>query len=418
VFNFLFQINHHIAWRFIFSAILFSPFILIVIAQRGKFSPRLRSFLLGVCFFGLLLPYQRSAIYSFDALYLFLRHIAEAGLQIPTLTGDELPYDIFQLISVVWLIGFLTFSLIRILDYRKTIRMFREGKLQTSAAYFHRFRSRIYLPPHFSSTFTPEEQEMILAHERQHIAQHDPLLYRLLVILECVCWFNPLVSIAVRQFQQERELLCDERVTSRYPKCDYGLMLLKAEKEKKTAVRAATAGIVIEFGSTSERLSSIVEPVKTAGKITAAGLILLAILQLSFGFNGFRPAWRSFREYSPAIVVDELGLRELTVHHIEGPEALLGMGPVVEGLEAFVSTTKDGMTVDEEGMYRRAVSLGLSEKDYLRVEHFESMSLNMGGGSVSRMVLEFTVGDLKTKEFYLDYTKEFDFFVMLTDIFV
>jgi beta-lactamase regulating signal transducer with metallopeptidase domain len=90
-------------------------------------------------------------------------------------------------------------------------------------------------------------------------------LYRLLIVLQCACWFNPLFFIALRHFQHERELLCDERVTRSYPKHEYGILLLRVTKEKKENLRAATAGIVMDFGSISERVNALIKPTQTVG---------------------------------------------------------------------------------------------------------------------------------------------------------
>jgi beta-lactamase regulating signal transducer with metallopeptidase domain len=396
---------------------MISPLILLIIAVRGKISPRLRSHLFTACFLGLFLPFQRSAIYSSDTFFRFLRHIAQAGLKIPNLPWNGAPIDIFKAISIVWLIGFLLFYVSRNRDYQKTIKMFREGNVELCASYFHRFRSRIYLPPDFETTYTAEEQVMLLAHERQHIAQRDPLLYRLLVVLECACWFNPLVSIAVKHFQHERELLCDEQVTTSYPKYDYGLLILKA-LEMKPSVRSTTAGIVIGFGSTSERLTAILKPMRTVGKWTAVALICAAALQLSIGFIGFKPAWRSLHEFSPAILEDELKIKEVVVSEIESTETPLNEGTRIDHMSAFISATEDGFTVDEAGLYDYALSLGLTEESYLRVEHFNLLRLDIGGAILNRENLDFQVGELKTEEKSLRYTEDRDLFMIFTDLFV
>jgi hypothetical protein len=422
--NFLIQVNHHIAWRFISSSLLISPFILLIIAVRVKFSPRLRSYLLGACFLGLFLPFQRSVLYLSDELFLFIRHASKAVLQIPALTGDR-PYDFFQVISFIWLVGFIAFYVARSLDYRKTIAMIREGRLKTCASYFYRFRSKIYLPPDIEQTYSAEEREMLLAHERQHIAQHDPFICRFLVIVECACWFNPLVSVAVKHFQHERELLCDERVTRSCSKHDYGMLILKAA-ENKLAARAAIAGIVIAHGSVTERVSAMVEPVRTVGKWTAAALTGLMLILLVIGFSGFQPAYKSLSEYSPAIIEGELGLKEIAVYEMNSSEAHDKLtGEAIEGMEAFITVAENGVTVDEKGMYGHAISLGLTEDTYIQLEHIYDLRLDWGRVTFAFGHLNFPVSDLKTKDKYLDYTnKEYGLstidkiFMALTDLFI
>jgi hypothetical protein len=340
------------------------------------------------------------------------------------LSGDR-PYDFFQVISLAWFAGFLAFYIARCLDYRKTIIMLREGKVKTCASYFYRFRSRIYLPPDFEQTYSPEERELILAHERQHIRQHDPFIYRLLVLVDCACWFNPLSSVAVRHFQHERELMCDEKVVQGHSAHEYGMAVLKAA-EQKLAVRAATAGIVMEHGSMTERVGHILEPVKTVGKWTAAALTGFTAILLIIGFSGFQPAYRSLSEYSPAIIEGELGLREIAVYEMNSSEAHDKLtGEAIEGMEAFITPTKNGVTVDEKGMYDYAKSIGLTDDTYLQLDHIYHLRLDWGRVTFAFGHLNFPVGDLKTKEKYLDYTSEVyglsaidKIFMALTDIFI
>jgi beta-lactamase regulating signal transducer with metallopeptidase domain len=422
LFNILFQLNHQIAWRFIFSAILISPFILLIITIRSKMNPELRSLLWSASFLGLFLPFQRSALYFSDTLYLFIRHTAKKDLPFLPKAFYNSGYDIFELISAIWFIGFLFFFIVRMLNYRKTVLMFRKGKLQTCASYFDTFRSRIYLPPNFTSIYSQKEQEMILAHEHQHIKQHDPFIFRFLAILESVCWFNPLVSIAVTHFHHERELLCDKKVIQKFSEHEYGNLILKETVEKRTALRAATAGIVINYRSTSERLFSMVNTTKTDAKLSTAFLLLLSLTILALGFTGFKPAWRSLGSYSSAIVEEELHLRELAVYKIENLEASLGSsgayGELIEGMTEFVSVSKYGLSVDEKAMYDFAISLGLNDESCLRINHINGLHLDMGGGQTSFQHLEFKLGDLKTQEKYLDYTKDTDWFEVLTNIFI
>lgn len=411
----LFSFVHQIAWRFISSAIMIAPFILLIIAVRGKLSPGFRSRLFAMCFLGLLLPFQRSAFYLFDGLFPFVRNTSIA-LSFPQ--NGVGPYNIFELVSLVWLIGFLFFLVARAVEYRKTIKALKTKKFDACASYFYRFRSRIYLPSDFEITYTQQEQDMLLAHERQHIKQHDPLVYRLLVILECACWFNPLISIAMRHYKHERELLCDERVMRNCSKHDYGMLIVKAAREKKMTMRAGAAGIIMEFGSISERLSAIVEPMKTIGKRTAVGLICVTVLGFLVGLMGFRPAWMSLSEFS-ADAVAELGLREVVVYEIESFEAIdTIIGDHTEAAREYVILTEEGFSLDQDGLYEYALAQGLNDMSCLFVNCIDVIRPAWGSGNISSNLLGFTVESLKTKELSFGFSRNTDIYSILTDIFI
>jgi beta-lactamase regulating signal transducer with metallopeptidase domain len=412
----LFSLTHQIAWRFLASAIMITPFVLLIIAVRGKLSASLRSRLLGACFVGLLLPFQRSAFYLFDSLFPFVRK-ASMALVFPE--NGIGPYNVFELVSAIWLVGFLAFLVVRGLEYRKTIRMLRQGRLDACSTYFYRFRSHIYLPPHFKHTYTELEQEMLMAHERQHVKQHDPFLYRLLAILECACWFNPLIAVAVRHFQHERELLCDERVTRVYSKYEYGTLLVKVVKEKKTTVPAATAGIIMEFGSVYERLSAIISPMKVAHKWAAAALVCIAVLQFSFGFIGFRPAWMSLSDFSAEAVASlelvDIGVSEIASLDANNIEYVKNFDKTASG---FVRLTKDSLSIDQDGLYEYALSQGLSDKSCILISYVDSVRPAWGAGNISASHIGFEVGSLKTEELSLELTRNTDIYSVLTDIFI
>ncbi|MDE5819062.1 MAG: M56 family metallopeptidase, partial [Lachnospiraceae bacterium] len=70
------------------------------------------------------------------------------------------------------------------------------------------FRPVICLP----EGLLPFQREMVLAHENMHIRRQDNLLKLLAYVVRCVHWFNPLVWLAFRYFEEDMEASCDEAV--------------------------------------------------------------------------------------------------------------------------------------------------------------------------------------------------------------
>jgi TonB family protein len=89
----------------------------------------------------------------------------------------------------------------------------------------------IVLPPDFEARFTAAEQEAVLAHEAQHLARGDVAANGLLALLQCLCWFNPLVHLAARQVRFDQELACDAAVLAARPalRRPYAEALLKTQ---------------------------------------------------------------------------------------------------------------------------------------------------------------------------------------------
>lgn len=78
-------------------------------------------------------------------------------------------------------------------------------------------RPRIVLPADFDTRYDAAEQEMILCHERIHIARRDLHANAIAAVLRSLQWFNPLLHYAFVRFRRDQELACDERVVARHP---------------------------------------------------------------------------------------------------------------------------------------------------------------------------------------------------------
>ena len=94
---------------------------------------------------------------------------------------------------------------------------------------------KIYLPANMESM----QLENILAHERQHIRNWDPLLKCISMFTVAAYWFHPLVWLAVSLFGKDMEMYCDECIL----------------RGKSMAQRKAYSGTLLEFASKSSGLT-------------------------------------------------------------------------------------------------------------------------------------------------------------------
>ena len=79
--------------------------------------------------------------------------------------------------------------------------------------------------------YTPQEWELIRAHERAHIARKDPRAAALTAMMQCALWCNPLVHFAAFLVRLDQELACDAAVVMRRPHARtlYARTLLKTQ---------------------------------------------------------------------------------------------------------------------------------------------------------------------------------------------
>ena len=93
------------------------------------------------------------------------------------------------------------------------------------------WRPRIVLPAAAMHRYSAAERDLMLAHERAHIARGDLVANAAVAALRCLFWFNPLVHFAARHFRHDQELACDQQVVHRHPDARraYGEAMLKAQ---------------------------------------------------------------------------------------------------------------------------------------------------------------------------------------------
>lgn len=99
------------------------------------------------------------------------------------------------------------------------------------------WRSRILVPADFEARYSPEEQELVLAHEIAHRRRLDVAVNALASLALCVFWFNPLMYRALAWIRRDQELACDAEVLSRRANARrvYADMLLKTQLAAESA---------------------------------------------------------------------------------------------------------------------------------------------------------------------------------------
>jgi bla regulator protein BlaR1 len=83
-----------------------------------------------------------------------------------------------------------------------------------SPAVFGLFRPVVLLPASETHTLSEAEGRHILLHELAHVKRGDLVLHALHIVLLILYWFNPLLWVVRRFFQNLRELCCDATVAN------------------------------------------------------------------------------------------------------------------------------------------------------------------------------------------------------------
>jgi bla regulator protein BlaR1 len=131
-----------------------------------------------------------------------------------------------------WLVGALIACAAFVVQQRRYVRglalandatrdagvpIFRAHGIHASPATIGAWRPCIALPADFESRYDANERELVLAHERMHVARRDGLANAALVAVRCVFWFDPVVHFASRRFRFDQELACDAAVLRERP---------------------------------------------------------------------------------------------------------------------------------------------------------------------------------------------------------
>src|SRR5690606_35796608 len=149
---------------------------------------------------------------------------------------------------------------------------------------------RIVLPADFESRFNPGEAELVLAHERAHVARGDTRANLVVVALRCLQWFNPLLHLAARGFRLDQELACDAAVVACHPHArrQYAGAMLNVQ----LAVPGLPVGCHWQSSQSLKERILMLKKSEPAARRRRIGAVAVCVLvsATSYGAWAFRPA--------------------------------------------------------------------------------------------------------------------------------
>jgi len=141
-------------------------------------------------------------------------------------------FDPTPLLLCIWLAG----AMFGLLLIWRGQRNFLRNADEAGPAVVGVLRPRIVLPRDFDRRYTPEERELVIAHERAHLETLDAQINAAAAIARCLNWFNPLFHVAHAALRVDQELACDARVMARHgnAKRTYAEAMLKTQLAAQT----------------------------------------------------------------------------------------------------------------------------------------------------------------------------------------
>ncbi len=210
---------------------------------------------------------------------------------------------------ILWVAGVIAAFAILIRSQRRFLADAAEGHV--GPAVVGVITPRIIKPDDFAKRFSPDEQRLVLAHEAAHIARQDSRLNGLVVLVQCLCWFNPLIHLGAHLARIDQEMACDEVVISRFPsaRAAYARALMKAQ----LAIRPLPLGCYWPSGTEHpllERLAMIKgDPFTRARRTAGASALALLCATASAAAWAAQPARMIVTTLAPAAPAQALASR-------------------------------------------------------------------------------------------------------------
>jgi beta-lactamase regulating signal transducer with metallopeptidase domain len=151
----------------------------------------------------------------------------------------------------------------------------------SSPAVFGLWRVRLLLPEAVLRQLSLSELRLVLLHELAHVKRNDLLLSWVLMGLQFLHWFNPLIWLALRRLRADRELMCDAVVLQKIEpgeRVGYGQVLLKLAEGSALGPRVFSGAVPVVSGQREiKRRIVMIRHYRTPGWTARFGTLTLAV---------------------------------------------------------------------------------------------------------------------------------------------
>lgn len=128
--------------------------------------------------------------------------------------------------------------------------------------------------------YTLDQYQLIFRHELRHVQRMDISTKCFYLFCKALCWFNPLMWIAVRKASADLELSCDEMVVydaEDNTRREYASLLLETAGDE----RGFTTCLSASAASLRRRLKGVMVPQERSSGVLALGLMMAALVLCS-----------------------------------------------------------------------------------------------------------------------------------------
>jgi TonB family protein len=202
----------------------------------------------------------------------------------PRVAAQELPW-----LKIVWAAG-ASIVLARLLaGLIAAARIKRSAKNIDGILYTDRaatpmtwgFSRPVVILPAYAINWSDAERDLVIRHERAHIARHDWLWQMLGSVTTAIFWFHPLVWLANFELRREAEGAVDDRVLSNgVAPSDYAGRLLDVARQLRALAAPAAVIPMVRKPELETRVRSILDPTRpraSAGFLVRCAIVLGAV---------------------------------------------------------------------------------------------------------------------------------------------
>ena len=128
--------------------------------------------------------------------------------------------------------------------------------------------------------YTLDQYQLIFRHELRHVQRMDISTKCFYLFCKALCWFNPLMWIAVRKASADLELSCDEMVVydaEDDTRREYASLLLETAGDE----RGLTTCLSASAASLRRRLKGVMVPRERSSGVLALGLMMATLVLCS-----------------------------------------------------------------------------------------------------------------------------------------
>ena len=192
-------------------------------------------------------------------------------------------------------------ALARRLGVGGSVRLFVSASVTTPMA-GGVWRPAVFLPAS-AVGWTPEQRDVVLAHEMAHLASRDPLRLLLARFAVAAYWFHPLAWMAVREAAVAREEACDAAVLSLGTRPSvYARVLLDLAGSVQPG-RLVAALPMVQHSLLERRVMEILKDTRPAARRFAV-VPVLVVASLTLAVAAARPDTRHGLPDAPAVAPD------------------------------------------------------------------------------------------------------------------